>query len=104
MAARWDMRVTPVAPAAGARAGRDRSRLGCRNPIGFCAPRAQVETCVEHLAAMHMTLELLQETAVGRVVKRVSKRREPALAAAATRAGCASPPSGAGSLCLRGLF
>ncbi|KAK9832514.1 hypothetical protein WJX81_003587 [Elliptochloris bilobata] len=46
----------------------------------------QVEGHVEHLATMHMTLELLRETAVGRVVKRISRRREPALATAAAKA------------------
>ena len=41
---------------------------------------------MDHLASMHMTLELLQETSVGRVVKRISKRREPELAAASAKA------------------
>ena len=51
---------------------------------GACA--AQVEGHVDHLASMQMTLELLQETSVGRIVKRISKRREPELAAASAKA------------------
>ena len=46
---------------------------------------------MEHLASVQMTLDLLKATSVGRVVRRISKRREPALGVAAAKARRAHP-------------
>ncbi len=55
----------------------------------------QVDGYVEHLARTEMTLALLSDTGVGRVVQRIAKRREPLLARAAARARCGRAAVGA---------